>query len=77
MKYKTIDFKNDRLEFRHIPNGIWSYIKELRTEHLSNGGDPTKFPEWLSNQGIRMASIGVLEVSDEILTFLELKYSTK
>jgi len=77
MKYKTIDIKNDRFEFRHIPNTIWNYIKELRSDHLANGGDPTEFPKWLSNQGIRMEAFGVLEVSDEVMSFIELKYSTK
>ena len=75
MIYQTIDWENDKIRSRDIPYRLWDYIRDLRSEHLSEGGDPRDFPNWLKEQGIEMSPLGELTVNDGILSFIELKYS--
>lgn len=63
--------KNDALEFRHGP--VAKMIQNLRAIHLTEGGDPKDFPEYLRKAGVQM--IGpVLKVEGEFETMARLKY---
>ena len=58
----------------NAPRYFRRMINDIREESLSEGVDPVDFPDYLKARGIHMEG-AFFVVSDELMTFAELKYS--
>ena len=58
-----------------IPHRIRLLLRDLRTEHLHNGGSVETTPDYIRDSGIWVSGF-VITVSDELESFSILKYGT-
>ena len=70
MRFDLIGKRDDMFRY---PKSISLLIRSMREEFLANGGKEENFTEYLEKAGIVCVGVSMY-VSDELVTFAELKY---
>ena len=70
MRFDLVGKRDDMFRY---PKSISLLIRSMREEFLANGGKEENFTEYLEKAGIVCVGVSMY-VSDELVTFAELKY---